>query len=119
MQSQYIDYGEQYPMNFPPRAVNGGWFTGEPFAKDATYGNVEVIPDAGYMIHYNLASAKPPTAALYQYPGGIRPGNNFQTMPGTKLNPTYQILVNDAECRTSDTVRCDCPKCKFSKYAYY
>lgn len=62
--------------------LNGGLYTGEPFKKDAPWATVPVIPDADYMTHYNLRSANPPPEALTQYPGGTRPGNNFQTMPG-------------------------------------
>ena len=66
----------------PPRALNGGLYTGEPFAKDAPWANVPVVPDVDYMTNVNLRSAHPPTQALYQYPGNTRPGNNFQANTG-------------------------------------
>lgn len=67
----------------PPKpSLNGGLYTGEPFAPNAMYANFPAVPDAGYMIHYNLRSANPPLDALVQYPGTNRPGNNYQRMPG-------------------------------------
>lgn len=61
---------------------NGGLYTGEPFKEGAPYANVPVVHDAGYMIHYNLRSGNPPPGAIEQYPGSIRPGNNYQKMIG-------------------------------------
>lgn len=68
-----------YPGYVPPpaRALNGGLFTGEPFASGAPWANVPVVPDAEYMTHVNLRSARPPVQALFQYPGNTRPGNNY------------------------------------------
>lgn len=66
----------------PPRTLNGGLFTGEPFQHGAPWGNVPVIPDVDYMTNINLRSANPPPQALYQYPGNTRPGNNFQANSG-------------------------------------
>ena len=115
--ANFIQYADEYPTNLPKRAVNGGWFTGEPFSDNAPYKNIEVLPDAGYMIHYNLTSANPPPDAIFQYPGGIRPGNNSQTMPGISVNPKYGLLANSAPC-VHKHVDCACSKCRFSKYAY-
>ncbi len=78
----------------PPQALNGGLYTGEPFLKNAPWANIPVIPDADYMIHYNLRSANPPPGALTQYPGMTRPGNNFQAMPGVKYISNYVIACN-------------------------
>lgn len=66
----------------PPRALNGGLYTGEPFAKGAPWANVPVIPDVDYMTNVNLRSANPPPGALFQYPGNTRPGNNHQKNTG-------------------------------------
>jgi hypothetical protein len=68
----------------PPPSLNGGLYTGEPFRKGAPYANIPVTPDADFLIHHNLRSADPPGPALTQYPGGLRPGNNFQEMPGVR-----------------------------------
>lgn len=65
-------------MKEPPRSLNGGLYTGEPFIKNAPYGNFPVIPNTDYMTNINLRSANPPLEALYQYVGNTRPGNNFQ-----------------------------------------
>lgn len=113
----------------PPRKLNGGLYTGEEFKKDSQYGNVPVIPDTGYLIHYNLRSANPPPGAIYQYPGNIRPGNNFQHMTGIIRNGEYNIAGNTMECvvNSCDTINddnkdCKCAKCaknnKMNKYYY-
>lgn len=101
----------------PPRALNGGLYTGEPFYKNSPWGNVPVIPDSGYMIHYNLKTANPPTEALYHYPGGgTRPGNNYANMIGVNTNDQYNIAGNVLPCKREKN--CNCRKCKFSKYSY-
>lgn len=66
----------------PNHSRNGGLYTGQEPPKDAPWRAIPVIPDVDYMIHENLRSANPPPGAVYQYPGNIRPGNNFQTFPG-------------------------------------
>lgn len=65
----------------PSHSKNGGLYTGEENPK-APWATIPVIPDVDYMIHYNLRSAHPPPGALYQYPGNIRPGNNYQSFSG-------------------------------------
>ena len=66
----------------PPRALNGGLYTGEPFKENAPWANVPVVPDVDYMNNVNLRSANPPPQALYQYQGNVRPGNNYQNNTG-------------------------------------
>jgi hypothetical protein len=66
----------------PPPSKNGGLYTGPEPPKSAPWAAIPVTPDADYMIHENLKSANPPAGALFQYPGNIRPGNNFQAFPG-------------------------------------
>ena len=85
------DWKYQQP---PPPAWNGGWFTGEPYDKDAPWGTVPVIPDVSFLIHNNLLSAQPPPGANIQYPGSFRPGNNAQAMPGIVPNR----IKNDLMC---------------------
>jgi hypothetical protein len=76
----------------PRPTLNGGLYTGEPFAKNAPYANIPVVPDTEHIIHYNLRSANPPPEAITQYPGTTRPGNNFQNMPGVaKLSDTHNL----------------------------
>jgi hypothetical protein len=85
----------QEPVDVPPPVLNGGLYTGEPFAKDAPWANVPIIPDAGYMTNVALRSANPPLAALTQYPGNNRPGNNTQSMPGVQVvDDKYGLLCN-------------------------
>lgn len=116
--SLFAEYNSTYSIPPPKPDLNGGLYTGEPFKKDAPWGNFPAVPDAGYMIHYNLRSANPPLEALYQYPGGIRPGNNSQTMPGiVKYNETYNLYAIDLPCYARNKP-CNCTRCKFSKYAH-
>lgn len=111
-------YAQAYnaPPNVPPPALNGGLYTGEPFAKDAPWANVPVVPDTAYLIHYNLRSANPPTEALYQYPGYTRPGNNTLNMIGVVPSKgPYNMRFIEHVPGVTD---CACSKCKFSKYSY-
>jgi len=80
----YIDPEE--PSTIPPRQVNGGLYTGAPFAAGATWGNVPVVPNADVLITQNLNSANPPPNAQYFVPGYTRPGNNSQAAPPTAMN---------------------------------
>ncbi len=70
--------GNEYTMSLPPPSLNGGLYTGRPFAADAPHRNFPVAPDAGYMTFHNLRGAAPPPDAICQPPagGGLRPGNN-------------------------------------------
>jgi len=68
------------PVAAPPRAVNGGLYTGEPFAPGAPWANVPIVPDAHIMVQ-NLQSANPPPGALALIPGSDRPGNNKTEFP--------------------------------------
>jgi len=83
----------------PPRALNGGLYSGEPFAKGAPWGNYPAIPDVDFMTHENLKSAypPPPPGALVQYPGVTRPGNNYQAMTG--------LIKSECEVCASSMVR--------------
>lgn len=105
----------QKPVLPPPPTHNGGWFTGEAFAKNAPYATVPVIPDAGYLTHFNLRSAQPPPLAPYQYPGGgMRPGNNYQPMPGIQpMQGPYNLW-----CAGKEAPACSAPSPSpaFSRY---
>lgn len=107
----------------PPKpSLNGGLYTGVPFAPGAPWGNVQVTPDAGYMTHYNLRTANPPPGAIYQYPGANRPGNSFTEMTGVEryndsrfnifcINDKEKSLVSTLEDTKNNNTR-------FSKYYY-
>lgn len=70
----YIDWTGPVPV--PPRAVNGGLYTGKPFAAGAPWGNVPVEPEPGaYALHLKATGAPPPTGETMM-PFGVRPGNN-------------------------------------------
>lgn len=97
----------------PQPSLNGGLYTGQPFQKGAPWANVPVIPDAGYMTHYNLRSANPPTDALFQYPGSIRPGNNWQPMEGLSAYSAHHSMFC-TPCKTDESTRT-----KFAQYYYY
>lgn len=110
----FIDSSKSVPP--PEPSLNGGLYTGEPFKPNAPWGNVPVVPDAAYMTHINLRSANPPVDAIYQYPGNVRPGNNFQEMPGVSRIYGYGILC--AEKPQNAYQKCTCNKCKFRGMYY-
>lgn len=104
----------------PPRDLNGGLYTGEPFKKDAPWANVPVIPDVTYMMQYNLLSANPPPGVAHHYPGTIRPGNNEYDMQGIEKISKYNLFCGSKPSAVSLQVvpECKCHKCKMSKYYY-
>lgn len=67
----------------PGPSLNGGLYTGAPFARGAPWANVPVTPDAGYMSLVNLQTAGvAPDLARHHLPGGgLRPGNNTPLLP--------------------------------------
>lgn len=117
----FQEYSTSQRASLPDRSLNGGLYTGEPFKEGAPYANVPVIPDTGYMIHYNLRSANPPEQALYHYPGTPRPGNNNGIFPGVDQvgNGRYGLACYKGPCVSlQDSKVCKCNKCIFSQYAY-
>jgi hypothetical protein len=65
-------------MGVPEPSINGGLYTGEPFAEGAQYADIKVQPDAFFMNHITLQSANPPPGAMEQAVDNDRPGNNQQ-----------------------------------------
>jgi len=65
----------------PPPSLNGGLYTGEPFAKGAPWGNVPVTPDAGVYNFTNLPPSAPKLAKFMVPGGGFRPGNSAPMLP--------------------------------------
>lgn len=104
----------QYDSFVPPPQpkLNGGLYTGEPFAEGAPWANVPVVADIDYMIHHNLRSANPPIEALFQYPGTVRPGNNFQAMSGLGKPKDYDFICTPCllkkGCRNADGGSVNC-----------
>ncbi len=90
--------------SLPPPALNGGLFTGEPFAKGAPWRNFPATPDAGYMVNVNLLAGgnRPPGEATYHFPGGgLRPGNNTPLLPvdmagGRRVPGLNMVCVPDS-----------------------
>jgi hypothetical protein len=81
LQFEYVNNN----YNIPKRKLNGGLYTGEPFAKDAQYANKPVIPASAYWAHENLKSCvNTPAQAFFQMQADYRPGNNSTDpiMPG-------------------------------------
>lgn len=73
-------------MSIPPRKLNGGLYTGEPFAS-AAWANVPMEPEAGELVRRGLRVGRgdgdgPPEAALHQYVAFRRPGNSSPTVGG-------------------------------------
>ena len=82
----------------PPRALNGGLYTGEPFQKDAPWRNFPAVPDAGYLTHVNLRSAQPPPGATTQFSAGLRPGNNEPRLPGVQVYSDQHAVLCAPPC---------------------
>jgi hypothetical protein len=83
LQFEYVNsQGSRSPV--PKRALNGGLYTGEPFAKDAQYANIPVLPFSAYWANENLKSVtNAPQQAFFQMQAGFRPGNNSDpNIPG-------------------------------------
>ncbi len=99
---------EEYQQSFvsaPKPSHNGGLYGGAAFAPNAPWANIPVSPDVDTYIHQNLKSANPPPQATTQYPGNVRPGNNFQVMPGVDAYDSafgnLQINVPEASSGTT------------------
>lgn len=99
-------------MSLPGPSLNGGLYTGEPFAKGAPWANVPNAPDAGFLTHVALRTANPPPGATVQYVVGLRPGNNASMMEGLEYDDEHGLLL------VSGSVQANAPGCRFAKYAY-
>lgn len=89
--------------DIPPPPLNGGLYTGEPFA--GPWRNYPVLPDAGYMMHVALQPSAP--ESKYHVPGGgLRPGNNTPYMPrtavDTRLESLNLVCTPEASVRAGD-----------------
>lgn len=104
----------------PPRALNGGLYTGEKFLEGAPWGNVPVIPDVDYMTNVNLRSANPPPRALFQYPGNTRPGNNWQKNSGLQPyeGPEGFAKAYNFSCLSCKTLKQAAEDCKCQRTSY-
>ena len=102
--------GSQYqPTKYEYKPVlNGGLYTGEPFQKDAPWGNYPAKPETGYLINQNLKSANPPPLATYHYPSANhRPGNNTPELPGIIECHGFYMINDDR--KFSDDCITYCP----------
>lgn len=83
------EWMRQYPPGVtpPPPPLRGvGLYDGD-YADGAPWGPIPVVADTGYLIHHVLRSAHPPPGATTQYPGTLRPGNNWSPLPGVSYAP--------------------------------
>jgi hypothetical protein len=61
------EYAEARAGSIPPRAVNGGLFTGQKFDKNSPWGNVPIVPDSNnYIMNGLLIGHTPPPGARTQ-----------------------------------------------------
>jgi hypothetical protein len=89
MQTQVTTHARPRPhasFVMPPPSLNGGLYTGQPFAEGAPWRNFPALPDSGFLLNTALQSAHPPPGAQYHVPGGgLRPGNNTPVLPRQML----------------------------------
>jgi hypothetical protein len=79
----YIDYSKNpFPMQPPPRKVNGGLYTGIP--ANGPWGNIPVVPEPNDLAQ-NLLSANPPKNAEKIPIAFNREGNSFVTFPNYEI----------------------------------
>lgn len=79
------DEKERYSP-IPPRSLNGGLYTGEPFWENAPWRNFPFVPSSDRIMQEQLRSAHPPPGARVLYPSGnTRPGNNRIDQKGIKV----------------------------------
>lgn len=89
------------PVGVPPPRLNGGLYTGEPFRRDAPWGNIPVVPDAALLQRDTLLSAGPPPGVVgIQYASDARPGNNtpiltFEARGFAPLSPGWSTWVKN------------------------
>jgi hypothetical protein len=91
----------------PPRALNGGLYTGQPFMKGAPWANKPMRPETVNMIYNSLRSMHvPPEEAIYLFPGGgIRPGNNVPELPVEYVNTLRDSDTNSMCIPTGTAAR--------------
>jgi hypothetical protein len=115
-------------QGIPPPSLNGGLYTGQPFADNAPWRNFPVPPDAGYYGFANLPVTsrdcpRPPADAPYHLPGGgLRPGNNTPNLPRAytaSRDPALNSLCIPREdpARTA-AAEGSCPAYGFRQYSY-
>lgn len=93
----------------PP--LNGGLYTGEPFEKNAPWGNIPINPDVDFIIPIGLSLGNPPKDAFCQFPGTTRAGNNHQNMtPCMKKQIGMYCNSRAEECNKEEKV------VRFNKY---
>ena len=93
----------------PPPSLNGGLYTGVPFAKGAPWANVPVSPDAGIYNFTNLPPSAPAMAKFMVPSGGLRPGNNTPILPAEYANSMSAGL--NAVCIPGSMSRGASPDC--------
>lgn len=86
----------------PPRSLNGGLYTGEPFQPGAPWANVPAPPEAGVLMHGPwLRGISAPGAEHHVPGGGWRPGNNTPLLPEGALRRPFPELNMTCVARTA------------------
>jgi hypothetical protein len=82
-------YSTEEEPQLPPRKLNGGLFTGQPFMEGAPWANVPITPTSE-----SLSEMIPNKMAKYHYPSMIRPGNNSDPTPGIVICNGIPAITN-------------------------
>ena len=80
-----LDYSS--PVALPPPQLNGGLYTGEPFAQGAPWGNTPVKPDTMWLTQNGFKALVP--EGNRQFADSIRPGNNDVDIPAILNGSQY------------------------------
>ena len=114
-----MTHQQQPPPALPSPSLNGGLYTGTPFAPDAPWRNYPVAPDAGYYNFGSMRASHAPPAAMYMVPGGgLRPGNNTPLLPAEYIESRIANLNAVCVPPSAYAATADDPNMGFRQYAY-
>jgi hypothetical protein len=81
------EYAEARVGSIPPRALNGGLYTGEAFQRDGGWGNVPIVPDTNNYIRTGLTIGNtPPPGARSQTIADRASSKHQQNAPTVYIN---------------------------------
>jgi hypothetical protein len=87
------EYASARGGTVPDRALNGGLYTGAPFASSA-WANTPIVPDSNVMVQDGLLIGHaPPPGARTQLVSWQRPGNELASADGLVYDERLHMMV--------------------------